>query len=184
MRKLLIVLVLACGLSLAHAGTGDTLLILTPFSSEPPSSNPATLDVRFQRPVLDFDADTDECAVFTAIMPESYSDLGVDVLINWSASTATSADVRWDVYFEEVTLDSFDTDGDGFAAAQSVTDIAPGTSGYVTEAVVQFTDGGQMDSVAGGDVFRIKFCRDADNGASQDDMTGDAEIHAVEIQET
>jgi len=39
-----------------------------------------------------------------------------------------------------------------------------------------------MDSVAAGELFRIKVTRDADN--ESDDMAGDAELSAVEIRET
>ena len=185
MKRLLISCLLVLFASSAFAASGDTLVIFTPFANEPPSSSPATLDVRFQRPVIDFDADADECAVFTAIMPQSYAGTtGVTVFLDWSATTGVADDIRLDVYFEEVTRDSLDTDADDFAAANSVTDIAPGTSGHVTQANVTFTDGVDMDSVGAGDLFRIKVCRDADNGASLDDMTGDAEIHAIEIQET
>jgi len=45
---------------------------------------------------------------------------------------------------------------------------------------VAFTDGAQMDSVAVGELFRIKVTRDA----ASDDAAGDAELHAVEIKET
>ena len=46
--------------------SGDTLTIFTPLHNEPPSSNPATLDIRNQHPVLDFDATTNEDAATTS----------------------------------------------------------------------------------------------------------------------
>jgi len=162
--------------------SGDTLLIFTPLHNEPVASNYATLDHRNVHPVLDFDAGTDESAVFSAVMPRSYAGGGLTVYIHWSASSATSNDCIWDVAFERIGDSQLDVDGDSFAAVNSVTDTAPGTTGHVTIANVTFTDGADMDSVAVGELFRLKITRDADNGS--DTMTGDAELHAVEIKET
>ncbi len=160
--------------------SGDTLLILHPFSNEPPSSNYATLDLRNQHPVLDFDKDTDESAVFSAVMPQNYTAVrGVIVFIHWSADGVTVNDVIWDVSFERIGDGRQDVDSDGFAAVNSVTDTAPGTDGYVTIENVAFTDGADMDSVAAGELFRIKITRDTD-----DSLAADAELHAVEIRET
>ncbi len=48
--------------------SGDTLLIFGPLHNEPPSSDAATFDTRNLHPVLDFDASTDESAVFSSII--------------------------------------------------------------------------------------------------------------------
>ena len=42
------------------------------------------------------------------------------------------------------------------------------------------TDGADMDSVAAGELFRLKVTRDA----TSDDASGDAELYAVEIRES
>ena len=70
--------------------SGDTLLIFTPLSNEPPSVNPATLDTRNAHPVLDFDAVVPEAAVFSAVMPRHYAGGGVTVYLHWAMTTATS----------------------------------------------------------------------------------------------
>jgi len=49
--------------------SGDTLLIFQPYNNSPPSGTYATLDTRNDHPVLDFDASTNESAVFSAVMP-------------------------------------------------------------------------------------------------------------------
>lgn len=163
--------------------SGDTLLIFTPLHNEPPASNYATFDTRNQHTVLDFDASTDESAVFKAVMPQHYAGTtGVTVYIHWGASGVVANDVIWDVSFERVSSEHQDIDADGFAAVNSVTDTAPGTDGFVTICSVAFTDGADMDSVAAGDGFRLKITRDADNGS--DTMAADAELWAVEIRET
>ena len=161
--------------------SGDTLLIFHPYNNEPPSANYATLDLRNQHPILDFDKDTDESAVFSCVMPQNYAGGGVDVYLHWLADGVTVNDVVWDVSFEHDGTD-FDIDGDGFAAVQSVTDAAPGTDGFIAVAEVGFTDGAQMDSVAVGEKFRIKITRDADSG--NDDLDADAQLIAIEIRET
>ena len=162
--------------------SGDTLAILTALHNEPPASDYATLDTRNNHPCLDFDASTDETAQFSFVMPQNYAGGGVTVYLHWSASTATSGNCIWDAAFERIGDGQQDIDSDGFAAVNSVTDAAPGTSGFVTIASVAFTDGADMDSVAVGELARIAITRDADNAS--DTMAGDAELHAIEIRET
>jgi hypothetical protein len=162
--------------------SGDTLLIFTPLHNEPPSSNFATLDTRNYHPVLDFDATTNESAVFSAVMPRNYAGTtGVTVYIHYSMSSAVANTVDWDVAFERIGDQQQDVDSDSFAAVNSVDNTTvPGTSGLVDIVSVAFTDGADMDSVAVGEKFRIKITRDA----VSDDAAGDAELHAVEIKET
>ena len=161
--------------------TGDTLLIFTPLHNEPPASNPATLDTRNQHPVLDFDAATNEDAVFSAVMPRSYAGGGLTVYIHYAMSSAESGDVDWDVAFERIGDQQLDIDADSFAAVQSVDNTTvPDTSGLVDIVSVAFTDGAQMDSVAVGEGFRMKVTRDA----ASDTAAGDAELRFVEVKET
>ncbi|MBE9479811.1 MAG: hypothetical protein IMY80_07580 [Chloroflexi bacterium] len=161
--------------------TGETLLIFTPLNNEPPSSNYATLDTRNQHPVLDFDASTNESAVFSAVMPRNYGSGGLTVYIHYAMSTAVANTVDWDVAFERIGDQQQDIDSDGFAAVNSVDNTTvPGTSGNVDIVNVAFTDGADMDSVAVGEGFRMKVTRDA----VSDDATGDAELVFVEIKET
>jgi hypothetical protein len=115
-------------------------------------------------------------------MPQHYAGTtGVTVYIHYSMSTATSDTVDWDVSFERIGDQQLDIDGDSFAAVNSVDNTTvPGTSCLVDVVSVAFTDGADMDSVAKGELFRIKITRDA----SSDDASGDAELHAIEIRET
>jgi hypothetical protein len=162
--------------------SGDTLAIFGPYNNEPPASNFATLDLRNYHPVLDFDASTNESAVFSGVMPQNYAGTtGVTVYLHYAMSTAVSNTVDWDVAFELVGDQDQDIDSDGFAAANSVDNTTvPGTSGYEDVVSVAFTDGADMDGVAAGDRFRIRVTRDA----ASDDASGDAELTAVEIRET
>jgi len=162
--------------------SGDTLLIFTPLHNEPPSSNYATLDLRNQHPCLDFDATTNESAVFSSIMPRNYAaTTGVTVYLHYAMSSAVADTVDWDVAFEWIGDQQLDIDGDSFAAVNSVDNTTvPGTAGLVDIVNVTFTDGADMDSVAVGEAFRLKVTRDATN----DDAAGDAELIKVEIKET
>lgn len=161
--------------------SGDTLLIFTPFANEPPSANYATLDLRNGHPVLDFDATTNEFAIFSGVMPQHYGGGGVTVYIHYSMTSGEADTIDWDVEFELIGDGDLDIDSDSFAAANSIDNTTvPATSGLVDVVSVAFTDGADMDSVAVGDLFRIRITRDA----VSDDATGDAELHAVEIRET
>lgn len=161
--------------------SGDTLLIFTPQCNEPTSSNYATLDLRNAHPVLDFDATTNESAVFSGVMPRNYGGGGVTVYLHYAMTSATSGDIDWDVAFERIGDQQLDIDADSFAAVNSVDNTTvPATSGNVDIVNVTFTDGADMDSVAVGEGFRLKVTRDA----ASDTATGDAELRFVEIKET
>lgn len=161
--------------------SGDTLVVFTPLHNEPPSSAPATLDTRNAHPVLDFDASTNETAVFSGVMPRHYGGSGVTVYIHYAMSSATSGDIDWDAAFERIGDQQQDIDSDGFASANSVDNTTvPSTSGNVDIVNMTFTDGPDMDSVAVGEGFRLKVTRDATN----DSAAEDAELRFVEIKET
>ena len=165
--------------------SGDSLLILHPYNNEPPSSNFATLDTRNLHFVLDFDSTTDEEAVFSSVMPQSYSGGGVTVYIHYSVDTATTGNTVFQSAFERVGDQVLDVDADSFAAFQGSGAIAvPATTGFVDILTIAHTDGGQMDSVAVGEKFRLKIRRDADDTSATDSVTAnDIEVHAVEIRE-
>ena len=160
--------------------SGDTLLTFHPFNNEPPVSNYATLDLRNNHPILDFDDTTNEYAVFSAIMPRNYTGGGIIAYIHFSMETAVALTVDWDLAFERIGDQQLDVDGDDFAAVQSVDNTTvPGTTGLVDIVSIAFANGAEMDSIAVGELFRIKINRDA----ASDDATDDAELHAVELKE-
>jgi hypothetical protein len=162
--------------------SGDTLLIFRPQDNEPVASDFATLDTRNLHPVLDFDASTNESAVFSAVMPRSYAGTtGITVFLHYALTSATTGNTDWDVAFERIGDQQQDMDSDGFAAVNSVDNTTvPGAAGLVDIVSITFTDGADMDSVAVGEGFRMKVTRDA----AADTATGDAELRFVEIKET
>lgn len=161
--------------------SGDTIDRLFPANNEPPASNPATPDKRNGHPVLDFDDTTQEIAIFSCILPRNYAGGGITVYVHSSASSATSGTIGWDVSFERIGAAQQDVDADGFATAQTITAVTvDGTSGNVTIANVAVTNGANMDSIAVGELFRVRLRRDVAN----DTAAGDAEFHALELKET
>jgi hypothetical protein len=167
--------------ALTSAGGGGgtkTLAVFTPLDNQPPASNFATLDTRNSVMVLDFDASTDEQAVFVGVIPEAaVLTSGITVRLFWAATSATSGACRWDVQFEDTV--GHDIDADGFDTIASATTTTSGTSGAVNLTSITITT---IDSLVAGDAFRLRVNRDANNAA--DTMTGDAELVAVEVRAT
>ena len=151
-----------------------------PYDNEPPATNYATLDLRNNRPTLDFDDTTQEAAVFSGVLPAGYAGGGVTVTIFCSLTSAVSGTIGWDVAFERTQANTDDIDSDSFATAKTVTAVTvPGTSGQVLEMSVNLANGTEMDSLAAGEMFRLRVRRDV----ASDTASGDAELLAVSIKE-
>ena len=161
--------------------SGATLLEFFPYNNEPPTANYATLSTRNQHPLLEFNDTTNEYAVFTAIMPRAYAGGGLTVYLHYAMASAEAGDIDWDAAFERIGDQQLDIDGDSFAAVQSVDGtVVPGTTGLVDIVSIAFADGAEMDSIAVGELFRLKVNRDA----ASDTAVGDAELLGIEIKET
>jgi hypothetical protein len=154
-----------------------TIQTFTSLDNNPPATNFATLDTRNSIAVLDFDDTTDEAAVFVGIIPaNTILTSGISTVIHWSATTATSGSCVWGVQFEKTTNQDIDSDSFDTAVTGSTTTSA--TSGIINETTIISTN---LDSLASGNLFRLKIYRDAD--ATADTMVGDAELVAVELKE-
>jgi hypothetical protein len=161
--------------------SGNTLLQFTALHNEPPAANFATLDARNGHACLDFDPTTQEAAIFTGILPRNYAGGGITVYLHWAATSATSGTGGWDVAFERIGDGQQDVDADSFATAQTVTAATvPATSGLVDITNVAVSNGANMDSIAVGEMFRLRVRRDVAN----DTAAGDLELYAVELKET
>lgn len=161
--------------------SGDTLVVFTPGANMPPATNYATLDTRNSRMTLDYDAAADESAVFRAVLPRNYAGGGITVNLIWMATSATSGSCRWQTSFERCNTDQ---DSDSFATANSAGGTANATSGITTTTSIAHANGAEIDSAVVGDEVLVKVTRDADGTSGTDDMTGDAELVAVELKET
>lgn len=162
--------------------SGNTLTTVSVQNNEPPATTFATLDSRNGHLVLDFDAATDESAIFTEVLSRAYAGGGITVNIHYAMSSAITGDVVLTAEFERIGDGQQDIDLDSFAAAQTVTVTVPLTSGNVDIASLAFTNGAQIDSIAVGEAFRIRITRDANNLA--DTSAGDLELLACELKET
>lgn len=112
-------------------------------------------------------------------MPRNYAGSGVTMTIYAVAPTLTTGTLQWDVYFEKIGTTQ-DLDADGFAAAQSTAATSvSATSGIPIAQTVSFTDGAQMDSVAAGDPFRLKICRNV----AGDNLAEDGSFVIGELKE-
>jgi len=161
-----------------NLANGRTLQRFTPLDNQPPATNFATLDTRNSVALLDFDdGATNEEAVFVGVIPESATlTSGIKVRIFWAATTATSGDVEWGAQFEKYGTD---IDSDSFDTATFAITTTSGTSGIVNVTEITCTT---IDSLAAGDQFRLKIVRNSSD-TTDDTMTGDAELVAVELQQ-
>lgn len=156
--------------------TTKTLQRFTARDNQPPASNFATLDTRNSVLVLEYDAATEESATFVGVINEAATlTSGLVVRIWWMGDTATSGNVRWGVQFER---SGTDLDADSYDTNAQVTSAANATSGVESVAEITITT---IDSLAAGDRFRLRVYRVAAD-ATNDTMTGDAQLVAVEVR--
>jgi hypothetical protein len=100
---------------------------------------------------------------------------GITVRIWWMGDTATSGNVRWGVQLEKTGTDM---DADSFDTNAQATSAANGTSGVESVASITITS---IDSLTAGDRYRLRVYRVAAD-ATNDTMTGDAQLVAVEVR--
>lgn len=155
----------------------------SPSAFIPPSTAHADRGVIQNRDYMAFDASTVEAMYSQAVqMPAAYTGSGTlkaDIL--YAAASATSGKFDFEISVEAITADdAVDTDaGDSFDTANAANETVPGTAGYMSVLTVTLTN---KDSVAAGDMFRIKLERDADDGTN-DTATGDARVYLVCVYE-
>ena len=153
-----------------------SLARFTARDNQPPAANYATLDTRNSILVLEFDAATEESSTFVGVVNENASlTSGLTVRLWWMGDTATSGNVRWGVQFEKTGTD---LDADSYDTNAQATSAANGTSGIESVASITITT---IDSLVAGDRFRLRVYRVAAD-ATNDTMTGDAQLVSVEVR--
>ncbi len=156
-----------------------TRAVLLPYSAEFPASNFPQLTLVNRRPVLAFDAATDETAYWTLIAPQGLTGT-LTLIVHYIMASAISGAVYFQAQVEAVTpADALDLDtSTSFDTANSGNGTVPGTAGYEQSISITLTNN---DSVAAADYVRISLNRDADN--SSDTASGDACVLAVEFRD-
>ena len=154
----------------------------------PPTTVYATFDVRVggstpaeNFPVYDFDAAASEYLDFLCKLA-GYDGGGLTFTIPWSASSATSGSVRWEIGIRRLNDDAEDVDGAHTYETNGATDTAASASGELSYPTIAFTNGADMDSWADGELAIVRIYRDHDH--ANDDMTGDAELWTLIGKET
>lgn len=146
-----------------------TRAVLTPYSAEFPASNFPELTLVNRRPVLAFDASTNETCYWTLMVPQGWTGT-VTFIVTYMMASATSGDVDVDVAVESVTDgDATDLDaGTSFDTTNSTDNTTvPGTAGYIDQITVTLTNN---DSSAAQDYFRLSLTRDAASDTAAGDM--------------
>ncbi len=159
-----------------------TRFVGTPNGAEFPASNFPQITQINQRPVLAFDAATDETAYWTDIAPQGLSGT-LTIVITYCMASATSGTVGLQAQIEAVS-DGDVTDLDATTSFDTVNNSAsttvPGTAGQIDQISITLTN---ADSLAAADYYRISVNRDADGSAITDSATGDLYLLAIELRD-
>lgn len=156
-----------------------TRAILTPLSAEFPSSNYPALTVVNTRPVLAYDASTDETAYWTIVAPQGLTGT-ITCVLSLIGNAAGTNSTYWEVAVEAVTsADATDLDSSTSFGTVNTGNVAmPSTQGHLVQLTVTLTNN---DSIAAADYVRISIARDANNGS--DNFAADAYLLAAEIRD-
>jgi len=160
--------------------SGDTLSVFFASDNEPPTTGFARAVFHNLHPSLGFLATTTEAAVFSGHLDAAYTGGGITINLLVMTATATTGNLAFSAAIERggTTLDH---GTDSFATAVNGTTTAvSGTAGTPVVVPVTITDGAAMDSLAAGEMFRIKIS----NITASTTISGDAELLQVEIKET
>ncbi len=157
---------------------GDTLLIFDPLANHPPTANFATLDLRGDFVVLDFDASTNESAQFHAVVPSHYRGGELRVVLTGTSSTATTGTAKLRVELTRIAagdnLDSLPAPD----ASADLTVACPATCGLLVVSELSLLTAADL---AAGEILRVQVTRLATDAA--DTVAGDWELVAVAVKE-
>lgn len=159
-----------------------TRFVGLPHSAEFPASNFPQITHINQRPVLAFDAATDETAYWTDIAPQGLTGT-LTLVITYCMASATSGTVGLQAQIEAIS-DGDATDLDATTSFDTVNNSAsttvPGTAGQIDQISITLTN---ADSLAAADYYRISVNRDADGSAITDSATGDLYLLSIELRD-
>lgn len=159
-----------------------TRVVFTPLAAEFPATNFPQLTLSNRRPVLAFDATTDETAYWTFVAPQGLTGT-ITLVITTAMASATSGTVGIQAQIEAIT-DADATDTDATTSFDTVNNSAsttvPATAGYIKQISITMTN---ADSMAAADYCRLSINRDADGSAITDSATGDMFLLLAELRD-
>lgn len=159
-----------------------TRAVFTPYAAEFPASNFPQLLLSNRRPVLAFDASTDETCYWTGVIAQGWTGT-ITAVITYAMASATANAVGFQIAIEAITDgDAVDTDSTTSfdTVNNSASTTVPATAGNIDQISITLTNN---DSSAAADYFRLQLNRDADGSAITDSATGDAYVLAVELRD-
>lgn len=138
------------------------------------SGGTPSLDVRNNQKVIGLDDATIEGVIFRGVLSSAYqSGSNATLKVRGYAATATTGNARIRISFEAQS--GQDIDSDGFASTVEANAAADATSGKYFEATFSTLSNANMDTIAAGDMFRLKVERVGNDGTN-DTMTGDFQL--------
>jgi len=169
--------------------SGDTLFVLDPLGSVPPSANAATLDwiadastPNMHIPVLDFDGATDEHADWRVTIPEHYSETTGFTFSYKYAMDGTDGDIV-EIEFRALHIDDQTVlTGDlgiDTQTATTITDDPDATADDFNYSTTGAMAKANFGSAAPGDYLIIRATRDVSVATNTDDLQL-AEIYVTE----
>lgn len=158
--------------------SGDSLQVFDALANRPPAAGYATVDLRNDFVVLDFDDTLNEMAQFHTTVPSHYGGGSLTAHVTWTSTTATTGNVKLRTELTRLAaganLDSLPAvDG-----SDNITIAAPATSG---DLAIASTTAIAVAALAAGDALLVAISRLAADAA--DTLVGDVEVVAVEIRE-
>ncbi len=158
--------------------SGDSLFTLDPLSNRPPASDFATVDVRGDFVVLDFDDAVDEQAQFQTLVPSHYQGGSLIAIVTWTSSSAVTGNAKLRV---ELVRLAAGANLDVPPAPSGSADLVVGAPVASGDLVVSTTASMAVSGLASGDILQVLVTRLATDAV--DTMVGDIELIALELRE-
>jgi len=163
--------------------SGESLAMWSAAAGIPPTTGYATLDVRNEHVVLDFDKDTNESAYFAGVLPRNYEGGDLVFRVEFMTSTTSGNGVVWAATLErhQPGVDDFDANNFGTTVTGSANEST--TSGVASVATLTIS-AAQAGTPEPGESFRLKLIRDASGAfVGGDNCLSDAELISIELRE-
>ena len=157
---------------------GDSLVTADALSNRPPATDFATVDVRGEFVVLDFDDSTEQQAQFQAIVPSHYGDGEIEAVLTWTSTSATSGNCKFQVELLHFSAgDNLDAPPAASGSSEA-TVAAPSADG---DLAVVILDSIAVAGLTSGDILQVIVTRQAADAA--DTLVGDVELVSLELRE-